>query len=360
MLRFKLKRLPCVVPFTAAIYYTCFCIPLFAQESALVDPAQFGLEIPSVAPGEVPISPLISNSVAAPPGVLRSEEMAMQSPLDVAMESIFGRADSANWRPLSIQNFFTEGWNESCVFTPRSTSGAPRQGWINSFDGVMYRLWFNAFGYRQNVGRNGNSYFSDFSIFVPVNRRLDIRLDVPYLNTNKGGTNNGYITQFGDMNLAGRFLLHETRDTSIIAVGGTSIPTGQPATGGGATQLGAGLQFWHAMEDRWVIRGGANITVPATNRPDGIRTNGNVNMAIGKYITEPGTPWFGDMVLYTSANLITSLDNRSSNNTYFSLTPGYRAEISDNWYHLGGVEVPMVGGPSSFTYGLQFWILKVY
>jgi hypothetical protein len=361
----KCSRLQQILRYSTLAFVAISCISnnfckVFAQEPAPFDAAALGLEIPTVSPGDGVVLPILANTMTAPPGVAMPEEMVMNSPFDVAMESIFGEANSANWRPLSARTFFSEGWNEPFVFTPLSTSGAPRQGWINSFDGVMYRLWFNAFGYRQNVGKNGNTYYSDWTIFVPLNRRLDIRLDVPYLNTNKCGTNNGYITQFGDMTLTSRFLLQETRDTSVIAVAATSIPTGRPETGGGATQLATGLQFWHAMEDRWVVRGGVNVIVPATNRPDGIRTNGNVNMALGKYITDPGTPWFGDMVIYTSANLITSVDDRGPNNTFFSLTPGYRAEITNNWYHLGGVEVPMVGGPSNYTYGLQFWILKVF
>ena len=173
-----------------------FCISseyseALAQEPVPFDAAALGLEIPTVSPGDGVALPIVANTIAAPPGVAMPEEMVMNSPFDVAMESIFGEANSANWRPLSARNFFSEGWNQPFVFTPRSTSGAPRQGWINSFDGVMYRLWFNAFGYRQNVGKNGNTYFSDWTIFVPLNRRLDIRLDIPYVNTNKGGTNNG-------------------------------------------------------------------------------------------------------------------------------------------------------------------------
>lgn len=337
-----------------------FAIPTTAisQDNATDTLGSLGVEVPTSVP--------VENAIEAPPTVLNSplatipDDMVMRSPLDVALESIFGEASSDNWRPLSFRTFLTEGWNEPFVFTPRSTSGAPRQGWINSFDGVMYRLWFNAFGYHQNVAKNGNSFYSDWSVFIPLNRRLDIRLDVPYVNSNKGGPQNKYITQFGDLNLTARFLLAEDRDTSVIAVASTSMPTGNAQTGGGSTQLGYGLQFWHAMRDRWVVRGGANVILPVGTYPDGLRTNGNVNMAIGKYITEPGTPIFGDLVLYTAANLITSLDNNGPNNTFFCLTPGYRAEITDNWYHLAGVEIPMVGGPSYYTYGLQFWILKVF
>lgn len=332
-----------------------------AQESANIDLNQLGIEVPSVSTPESDVSLQPPATILdTPPSLMVPEEFPTRSPLDVALESILGEANEANWRPLSFRTLLSEGWNDPFVFTPRSTSGAPRQGWINAFDGVMYRLWFNSFGYRQNVGGNGNTYYSDWTVFIPLNRRLDIRLDVPYVNTNKGGPENKYITQFGDLTLTARMLLSETRDTSVIAVAATSIPTGQPATGGGSTQLGYGLQFWHSMRDRWIVRGGINAVIPVNDRPQGIRTNGNVNLAIGKYITEPGTPIFGDMVLYTSANLISSMDDRGPNNTFFSLTPGYRAEISNNWYHLAGVEIPMVGGPARYTYGLQFWILKVF
>lgn len=346
------------IAFMAIVFLLTLPSVVISQENATDTLGSLGVEVPTTAPAE--------DAVEAPVTVLNTtlatipDDMLMRSPLDVALESIFGVANSDNWRPLSFRTFFTEGWNEPFVFTPRSTSGAPRQGWINSFDGVMYRLWFNAFGYHQNVAKNGNSFYSDWSIFIPLNRRLDIRLDVPYVNSNKGGPQNKYITQFGDLNITARFLLAEDRDTSVIAVASTSAPTGNAQTGGGSTQLGYGLQFWHAMRDRWVVRGGANVIIPVGTYPEGLRTNGNVNMAIGKYITEPGTPIFGDLVLYTAANLITSLDNNGPNNTFFCLTPGYRAEITDNWYHLAGVEIPMVGGPSYYTYGLQFWILKVF
>lgn len=344
---------------TILVYHLLFTFSVKCQDSVPLDLSEIGLEFPSTPEPEQPVNLPVS-ALDTPPSQMVPEEFPTRSPLDVAIESLTGDADSSRWRPLSFRSFLTEGWNEPFVFTPRSTSGAPRQGWINSFDGVMYRLWFNAFGYKQNVGGNGNSFYSDWTVFLPLNRRLDIRLDVPYIQSNKGGESNKYLTQFGDLTATARFLLSETQDTSVIAVAATTMPTGRAETGGGTTQLAFGSQFWHSMPDRWIIRGGINFIVPVNNYPDGIRTNGNVNLAVGKYVTDPGKPIFGDLVLYTAANFVTSMDNRGPNNTFFSLTPGYRAEISDNWYHLAGIEVPMVGGPSRFTYGFQFWILKVF
>lgn len=317
------------------------------------------LELPALAPA--------GDTVAAPGGLFEripqavaAEEPARASFLDVAIESIFGPADSANWRPLLFSQLFTEGWDQPFVFTPLSTYGVPRQGWINAFDGVMYRLWFNEFSYRQNVGGNGEAYSATWSIFVPFNQRFDIRFDVPYVNSARGGPDDRYMTQFGDLTLRGRVRLHESRDTTVLAVVGSSIPTGQQPVGGGSTIGQAGIQFWQSLPDRWVVRGGLNIAVPFTDVPEGNRTTGNVNFAIGKYLTEAGTPLIGELVVYNSMNFFTSLEGPGPANAFFSMTPGYRAQIVDNWYHLAGVEIPMVGGPNHFTYGLTFWLLKVY
>src|SRR5215831_9650439 len=48
--------------------------------------------------------------------------------------------DPSKWRELSLSNFFTEGWDRAWVSPPPGGGGAPRQGWLNSFDGVFYRL----------------------------------------------------------------------------------------------------------------------------------------------------------------------------------------------------------------------------
>ena len=46
-------------------------------------------------------------------------------------------ADPQRWRPLSFSGFFTEGWDEAWVSPPAGGGGAPRQGWLNAFDGVF-------------------------------------------------------------------------------------------------------------------------------------------------------------------------------------------------------------------------------
>src|SRR5207247_1386153 len=60
---------------------------------------------------------------------------------DTISESLFGDVyDPSRWRPLSAGSFFTEGWNRPWASPPAGEGGAPRQGWLNAFDGVFYRL----------------------------------------------------------------------------------------------------------------------------------------------------------------------------------------------------------------------------
>src|SRR5258705_13867077 len=49
-------------------------------------------------------------------------------------------ADPSAWRELSLRDFFSEGRDRAWVSPPPGGGGAPRQGWLNSFDGGFYPL----------------------------------------------------------------------------------------------------------------------------------------------------------------------------------------------------------------------------
>jgi hypothetical protein len=70
--------------------------------------------------------------------------------------------DPSKWRELSLSNFFTEGWNRAWVSPPPGGGGAPRQGWLNSFDGVFYRLAVGTYGYADNFLDNGTRTRASF------------------------------------------------------------------------------------------------------------------------------------------------------------------------------------------------------
>ena len=69
---------------------------------------------------------------------------------------------------------------------------------------------------------------------------------------------------------------------------------------------------------------------------------------------------FGDMVWYVAPNLAHVIDNRGPKNTpLLTLTPGFRTHLGQNWYLLGGVEVP-VTEPKPFDYQLLTGLMKVF
>jgi hypothetical protein len=66
-------------------------------------------------------------------------------------------------------------------------------------------------------------------------------------------------------------------------------------------------------------------------------------------------------VYYVSTVIHTPIDNRTGgiNYTYVSLTPGFRCHLGENWYALGGVEVPVVH-PLPYQYAPTAWLMKVF
>jgi hypothetical protein len=121
----------------------------------------------------------------------------------VAYDSLFGDAYSeaaqANWRPLRLGTFFTDGWNGPYIEPPAGSGGAPRSGWVNSFEGTSFRAWFLSFAFADGGTRNGNQYHGDYTIYAPLSRRFELRVDVPFVQSNKGGASDTYHDRFGDL-----------------------------------------------------------------------------------------------------------------------------------------------------------------
>ena len=141
-------------------------------------------------------------------------------------------AASEKWRPLSLGNFFSEGWLEPWAGGPAGQSGlTPRHGWLGSFEGVFYRLWLVNMTYQNNLNKpyGGNVYRGNFTIFLPFSRRFEMFLNVPFVDAN--GTEDprrGYRSDFGDMSIAGSFLLSESEAFTQLLTIGTIVPTGNP------------------------------------------------------------------------------------------------------------------------------------
>jgi hypothetical protein len=139
-------------------------------------------------------------------------------------------------------------------------------------DGNLYRLWFLTFAQAFNQGPKGNAYLGAYTIFLPLSRRLDFIINVPFVVRNSAGSGLSIIsptgqqtfksqTTFGDMSFTPRVLLHETKDFSLTSEMVVLVPTGnQPLEG--KTALFPNVSFRNNFAGRWVIRGGIGDLIP--------------------------------------------------------------------------------------------------
>jgi hypothetical protein len=285
---------------------------------------------------------------------------------DVIFESIFGKPDPDTWRPLLLSTLFSEGWNEPWVPSPSGSGGAPRQGWINGADGNLYRLWFFTFAQAFNSGPKSNAYLGAYTVFAPLNRRLDLIINVPFVVQNNaasglpiinptGQTTPGFRRQttFGDMSFTPRVLLHETKDFSLTSELAVLVPTGrQPLEG--KTALVPNISFWNNPAGRWVIRGGIGDLIPLGG---GGKDTLISQLAIGQTLTDHDVPLFGDFTWYVSAVADTPLSH--GQRTSATLTPGIRTHLGRDWYFLSGLPTPVTSQRIG-ELGMIFWFMKAW
>jgi hypothetical protein len=269
-------------------------------------------------------------------------------------------AEPSRWRELSLGTLFSEGWDEAWVSPPAGEGGAPRQGWLNSFDGVFYRLGIATFGFADNFNHNGNQYTGTATEYLPFNRRLELKIDAPFVVSNKFAGDH-YHTSYGDLQFTPRLLLSETRNFTQSFEVSLRAPTGWDKNGQGVAAVTPTYEFWANVWRGLVLRGGLAGFIPYGGQSIndvGARTTFLANMAVGYYFTPHDSTPFGDLVFHVSPNLALPTDNRGPNITTVSLTPGFRTHLGENWYLLGGVEVP-VTHPQPFNYQVLTGLMKV-
>jgi hypothetical protein len=286
--------------------------------------------------------------------------------LETITESVFGQPDPNTWRPLSISTFLSEGWLEAWVPSPNGSGGAPRQGWINAMDGNIYRLWFFTFAQAFNNGPKGNAYLGSYTLLTPLNRRLELIINVPFVlrnnavsglpivdPNNPGATTTKSHTGFGDVSFTPRFLLHETKDFSLTAEMAVLTPTGTQPLAGNTTTLVPAFGFWNNPVGGWAIRGGLGLGIPMNGSGDYLVSQ----FAIGNTFTDHNVPLFGDFTCYLSAVVNTPLANGSP--TSMTLTPGMRSHLGNDWYFLAGLPVPLTNQRVG-DIGMIFWFMKAW
>src|SRR5437867_6382463 len=191
-------------------------------------------------------------SQASPDGVLGA--MAKSLTGDVY-------SDPSRWRELSVGTVFTEGWDRAWVSPPPGGGGAPRQGWLNSFDGVFYRLAVGTYGYAHNFLDNGQQNSGLLQVYLPLNQRFEFRLDFPVVS-NRGATGTDYKTNFGDLSIVPRLLLSESRNLTQSFNVAFRVPTGQTENVNGVAAITPTYEFWANWWQGLVLRGGTGFFVP--------------------------------------------------------------------------------------------------
>jgi hypothetical protein len=286
-----------------------------------------------------------------------------ESVCDTMIESIVGDAyDEGRWRPLSLESFFIEGWNEPWAAGPAGKSGlTPRQGWLGAFNGVFFRLWVTTFGFTSHINTpyGGDRYTGSYQIFLPLTRRFEVSLLVPFVISNPtAALGRRYTSEFGDLLVVPRFLLSETKATTQVFEMGISTATGTRNTGSGIVALQPRYSFWNNPGGAWVVRGGSSILAPMNTASSPAHTSITADFAIGRYFTPHDVP-FGDLVFYVATNLSVPVDGTSKTGTYFGMGPGTRFHIGQNWFFLHYWEFPLTG-PHPDAYIMQVALLKVF
>jgi hypothetical protein len=284
---------------------------------------------------------------------------------NVVLQSIFGKPDPNTWRPLPLSTFFSEGWNEAWVPSPDGSGGAPRQGWINAMDGNMYRLWWFTFAEGFNYSAS-NAYQGAYTLYTPLNRRLELITNIPFVvagnvstglpiinPTGRTATTSQTQTTFGDMTFTPRVLLHETQDFTLTSEMAVVTPTGASPLAG-KTSLIPAVGFWNNVAGTWVIRGGVGLIIPL--KGGGADTLIS-QFAVGQTLTAHDVPVIGDFTYYLSA--ISDSVLSTGGQTSVSLTPGIRTHLGQDWYFLAGLQTPLTKARIA-DLSMIFWFMKAW
>lgn len=266
------------------------------------------------------------------------------TPWEVIKGSIFGVDNPAPWAPLYLSTLFREGWNEPWAVPPNGASGVPRQGWINTFDGFLARDFTFVYEFTDHRADGRDENLGVLQFHTPLSRRLWLGIDVPYVDGIQGAGGLPSVTNFGDITITPKVLLHETENFSLSAGLSIQTPTGQTATGSGQTDLFPFLALWTDLGNGWSIRGGTGVDVPLDRSamPDTVYV---ANLAVGQTLSGHAAAPLGDFTYYLAVNLRQDLG--PDNNTFVSLTPGIRTYLGHNFYLMSAIEIP-VANPRPF------------
>lgn len=296
----------------------------------------------------------------------------VMDPLDVIRESLFGPASEADWKPLSLRTFFSEGWDQPFVNAPPGTNGAPKQNWVGAPSGVFGRFATINFFYTNHMNNvfsnfltanapfmpvhphaNGNQYTGYATILLPLSSRPELEIGTVFIASNKSSPAGGYTGNWGDTGIQARFHMIDQRNFSLVAILGERIPTGKSYNGNDINFITPGLEGWWKFAPHWVVRGGTQINI-ITGRPtvNSVYVN---QLSLGRYLTDKNARYFKQAEVHFTASVLSNT-SKSPYETDVYLFPGFRFSLDrgeDKVAMLGGVQVP-VSGLQAYDWQPQF------
>jgi hypothetical protein len=266
---------------------------------------------------------------------------------DVLIQSVVG-TNATPFTPLGLWNF-TEGWFEPWIPPPNGELHLQRGGWVNTASGFFSREIDPTFTFNAGTSGTRDEYIGAVSLFTPLNRRLQLGLFVPFVDSLQSADVLPSATSFGDLIITPQLMLDETETRSVSALLAIRTPTGESKTGNGKTILTPSVAFWQDLPAHWQLRGGIGMDF-ATHTQEGAAEILNINLAAGNTLSSHQAAPFGDLTPYLSLNLNQNLGS-SKDFTNFSITPGIRFFLGWHTYFITGVGLP-VTNPKPFIPGL--------
>jgi hypothetical protein len=273
---------------------------------------------------------------------------------ETVSESVCGQGSPDRpFTPLTCGTLFSEGWCEPWISPPAGSGGAVRQGWINDFQGFFSRDVFGVYTYNNHRG-GAYEQVGNVSVESPLSRRLLLGVYSDVVDSVHGADGGPSATSYGDTLIIPKVMLHETEDVSILGALSVRVPTGERSTGNDRTVLSPFVAGWFDLGRGFALRTGVSLDVPVDNVP-GPDATLNVGLALGQTLTKHDAAPLGDLTWFVCSNLHQDLG--AGDHTVFSLTPGVRTHLGNNWFLIGGVEVP-VTGPKPFQEGFTVVLIK--
>lgn len=273
--------------------------------------------------------------------------------LDVLTLSAFG-GDVPAFTPLSLWDF-GEGWLEPWIPPPNGELHLQRGGWVGADSGFFSREFDPSFTFNAGTQGSRDEIIGAAAVFFPLNRRLQLGLSIPYIDSLQSTNVLPSATSFGDLIVTPQVMLDqtETRDISLLVA--IRTPTGETRTGNGKTIVTPTIALWQDLPYGWQLRSGIGMDF-TTHGDEGPSEVFNLNLAVGQTLTSHEAAPFGDLTPYLSANLNQDLGSRRDL-TNVTLTPGIRFFLGWHTYFIMGVNVP-VTNPKPFIPGLTVVISR--